>query len=141
MRCRPARVLTVAGLMLASPCLVWSEFAAAGPDKAERQTAREMLSLLLTSPVGDQAPADRGPCTKTGSPRSVREDVIYFLAELSENGRVSATCALERGKRSCELRIGQAAPRREDIWTRTYIVTIDATTREVVAPVECYSIP
>ena len=102
---------------------------------------RELLALLLTSPAASQPAGGNSECTKASDATTVREDVIYFLAKLSNGGSVTSECAKDAELFSCRLVIGQNTGRREGVWTRTYEVSMKKNGHLTSGKINCFTIP
>jgi hypothetical protein len=135
MRCRLLRVMALMILVLGPQRPV----AAADPPGAGR--TRELLAILLGPQVGNQLTSDKGPCSTNGRSPRVRDDVLYFLSLLTDRGSITSQCEKSGAGLACHLVIGRAASRGEDVWTRTYVLDLDKSGRQIAKPVECYTIP
>ncbi|MEE4452312.1 hypothetical protein [Novosphingobium resinovorum] len=117
-----------------------AESAGAVPDIDPGQTA-SLLSAVLDSQEGHAGVSAEGPCPKAGPASTVRDDLVYFLGELRDHSRITSQCQVRGGERECDLVLGRAVPKSEEVWTRTYTIRQDVASGRVLAPIACYSIP
>ena len=114
---------------------------AVAADRPDAERTRELLAILLGPLVGDQPTSDKGPCTYSGGATRVRDDVLYFLSLLTDRGSITSQCERSGSALACQLVIGRAATRGENVWTRTYTLELDKSHGQVAKLVQCYTIP
>ncbi len=130
-------------LALALLCLASGKAGALG-GKEQRQTAL-VLGLVLSGPAAALALPLADRCgNATSGAADLRGDILHYLAALDRDGRVSARCA-DTGDparpRWCRLTIGQAPPRSEAVWARTYSFTVGREGEVEAGSVVCATIP
>ena len=122
--------------------IVASLHAAKAARSREVPSTRELLTIMLASPAGDQPTTDTGPCTRAADDATqLRSDVIDFLARLPNRGSIASECREAGTTIECRLVIGRATGRDEAVWTRTYALALEKGDHRVKEPVECYTTP
>jgi hypothetical protein len=102
---------------------------------------RQLLNILLVGPAAKQRIGSDEACSEASNAKTVRDDVIYFLAKLAKSGSVTSACRKAEASLSCQLVIGQNTGQDAGVWTRTYELSLNPTNYALIGKVGCFTIP
>ena len=115
-----------------------------GPEMGSpaHQAQAALLSELLSGPLGAMTIPTPSCSSAVSGARTVSRDVAFYLAALSRDGRISASCEpTVPGQEACRVTVSQSIPGTEIRWSRFYNFTRSTDGRVDGGTLACLTVP